>query len=188
MSSSSASRVLQRRQVLRGRVIDVGVERVVLPGDREVDLEILRHPGASAIVPVTDRGEIVLIRQYRHAALDYLWEIPAGTRESSEEPLVCARRELTEETGFVAHAWTGLGEMLPAPGYTTERIHLFLATGLEQAVQDLDADEVISEVRAVPADTARAWSTDGTIVDAKTIVGIHRALEGGFLATPGPTP
>ena len=175
------SRVLSRKTVLQGRVLDIGVERVALPGGRETDLEILRHPGAAAIVPITDGGEVLLIRQYRHAVGDYIWEIPAGTREGEEPPLDCARRELIEETGFAADEWTDLGEMVPVPGYSTERIFLYVARALSSADQHLDEDEVITEVRAVPADEALSWAADGTIIDAKTVVGLARADQRGFL-------
>lgn len=175
------SKVLERRTILQGRVLDIGVERVSLPGGREADLEILRHPGAAAIVPVTDAGEILLIRQYRHAVGDYIWEIPAGTREGEEPPLDCARRELVEETGFTGADWTDLGEMVPVPGYSTERIYLYLARDLGRADQHLDEDEVITEVRAVPVAQALAWTADGTIIDAKTVVGLARAQHRGLL-------
>lgn len=176
------SRVIERRTILQGRVLDVGVERVELPGGRETELEVLRHPGAAAILAVTHSNEVVLIRQYRHAAGEYLWEVPAGTREEDEPPLDCARRELTEETGFTAEEWTDLGEMLPAPGYATERIYLFLARGLDRAAQKLDDDEVISEVRPVPVSEALRWVADGTVIDSKTVVALCRAQLRGLLS------
>jgi len=179
----SDSRVLERRSVLRGRVIDVGVERVRLPNGRETQLEILRHPGAAAILPVTEEGEVVLIHQFRHAADGYLWELPAGTREKDEEPLACARRELTEETGLEASTWLDLGDMTPAPGYTNERIQLFLARDFTSAPEKRDDDELITEVRRVPVAEALAWAADGTVVDAKTIVALFRAVQRGLLAT-----
>ncbi|MDG2306791.1 MAG: NUDIX hydrolase [Candidatus Binatia bacterium] len=176
------SRVLERRSILKGRVLDIGVERVELPGGHTTDLEILRHPGAAAILAVTDSNEIVLIRQYRHAAGEYLWEVPAGTRDGEEPPLDCARRELSEETGFTAEEWTDLGEMLPAPGYACERIHLYLARGLGRAQQKLDEDEVIAEVRPVPVAEALRWVADGTVIDAKTAVALCRAQLRGLLS------
>lgn len=176
------SRVIERRTILQGRVLDVGVERVQLPGGRETELEVLRHPGAAAILALTPANEVVLIRQYRHSAGEYLWEVPAGTREADEPPLDCARRELTEETGFSAQDWTELGEMLPAPGYATEKIHLYLARGLERAEQKLDVDEVITDVRPVPVPEALRWVADGTVSDAKTAVALCRAQLRGLLS------
>jgi len=177
----SSSRVLDRRTVLRGRVFELAVEKVELPGGRRTELEILRHPGAAAIVPLTDAGEVVLIRQYRHAAGDYLWEIPAGTRGAGEPSLSCARRELEEETGYRATDWVELGEMLPAPGYASERIDLFLARGLEPAAQKLDWDEVIAEVEPISVGQALAWVADGTLIDGKTVVALCRARARGLL-------
>ncbi len=177
-----ASRVVERRTVLKGRVLDIGVERVELPDGRQTELEILRHPGAAAILPVTEANEIVLIRQYRHAAGDYLWEVPAGTREGDESPLECARRELAEEAGFTAEDWTDLGEMLPAPGYACERIHLYLARDLSRARQNLDEDEMIVEVKPVPVAEALRWVADGTVIDGKTAVALCRAQLRGLLS------
>ena len=177
----SESRILERRSVLQGRVLDIGVERVELPDGRTTELEILRHPGAAAIVPVTERGEVVLIRQFRHAAGQYLWEVPAGTREGDEPLLDCARRELVEETGFSAGEWSDLGEMLPAPGYACERIHLYVARGLERAQQKLDDDELIAEVKPVPVAEALRWVSDGTILDGKTVTALCRAQLRGLL-------
>lgn len=177
----SDARVLERRPVMQGRVFEIAVERVALPSGRETTLEILHHPGAAAIVAVNEREEVLLIRQFRHAAGGELWEIPAGTRDGQEEPLACARRELVEETGFAAHGWSDLGVMLPVPGYSTEKIHLYFARDLEQRTQALDDDEVIGEVRAVPVEQALQWAEEGTIVDAKTIVALFRAQRRGLL-------
>lgn len=178
-----ASRVLDRRTALRGRVFEVEVERVELPDGRRTELEILRHPGASAIVPITEDGQVVLIRQYRHAAGDYLWEIPAGTRDGNEDFLTCAQRELTEETGYTASTWVDLGEMLPAPGYASERIRLYLARDLARVARSPDADEVITEVAALPAAEVLRWVADGSLLDAKTTVAVCRAHQRGLLAT-----
>ena len=181
----SAPTVLDRREIHRGRVFSIGVERVRLPNGAETDLEILRHPGASAIVPLTASGEILLIRQYRHAADGYLWEVPAGTLAPGEQPLACAHRELEEEAGMRAAEMLELGYILPAPGYASERIFLFLARGLTPVSQNLDADEVITEVRAVPVAEAVSWVADGSLVDAKSAVAILRAHERGLLGAAG---
>ena len=176
------AKVLQRDVIHRGRVFELAVERVRLPDDREVRLDVLRHPGAAAIVPLTDAGEILLLRQFRHAAGGYLWEIPAGTLERDEQPRACAERELVEEAGMRAREMIALGEIVPVPGYSTERIHLFLARGLSPADQKLDDDELIAEVRPIPVAEALRWLADGTLVDAKSAVAIARAHERGLLA------
>jgi ADP-ribose pyrophosphatase len=177
--------VLSRREIYRGRVLDIGVERVRLPSGVETDLEMIRHPGAAAIVPLTDAGEIVLLQQFRHAADGLLWEIPAGTLAPGERPLDCAHRELEEETGLRAAEMIELGFILPAPGYTDERIHLFLALGLEAAQQNLDADEVIAEVRAVPVAEVLRTIAAAELVDAKSVVAICRARARGLLPVAG---
>lgn len=178
--------MLHREVVHRGRVFELGTERVRLPDDREVTLDVIRHPGAAAIVPLTDAGEVLLLQQFRHAAGGYLWEIPAGTLEPGEEPLACAERELIEEAGVRAGEMIALGEIVPVPGYSTERIHLFLARGLSPLAQKLDADELIAEVRAIPAAEVVRWLADGTLIDAKSAVAIARARERGLLPSVPP--
>jgi ADP-ribose pyrophosphatase len=173
--------VLERRVVHQGRVFELAVERVRLPNGVEVSLDVLRHPGAAAIVPLTDAGEVLLLRQFRHAAGGEIWEIPAGTLAPGETPLACAGRELEEETGMRAGELVSLGDIVPVPGYSTERIHLYLARRLSASQQGLDEDELISEVRAVPAAQAVRWVVDGIIVDAKSAAAICRARERGLL-------
>jgi ADP-ribose pyrophosphatase len=162
-------------------VFEIGVERVALPNGLEVQLEILRHPGAAAVVPLTDAGEVLLIRQYRYAAGDYLWEIPAGTLEKDEPPERCASRELEEEAGVRASELIDLGPIVPVPGYSTERIWLYAARGLAPCAQRLERDELVTEVRKTPIDEALRWLVDGTIVDAKTAVALFRAQARGLL-------
>jgi ADP-ribose pyrophosphatase len=183
----SEATILQRRVVHTGRVFELAVESVRLPNGVAVDLDVLRHPGAAAILPLTDAGEVLLIRQFRHAAGGEIWEIPAGTLNRGEKPFDCAHRELEEEVGMRAAELVELGEIVPVPGYSTERIHLYLARSLTASKQGLDADELISEVRAVPAVEAVRWVVDGTIVDAKSAVAICRARERGLLTgVPAP--
>jgi ADP-ribose pyrophosphatase len=155
----------------RGKIFDVALERVTLPNGAIKEREVVRHPGAAAMVPLLDDGEVVLIRQYRHAVGRFLWEIPAGTLERGESPMECARRELVEETGYEAANLEKLTEILPAPGYTDERIHIFLATGLMPAEQKLDDDEVL-DLQPTAFDTALGMITEGEIQDAKTIIGL----------------
>ncbi|HEY8516353.1 MAG TPA: NUDIX hydrolase [Candidatus Binatia bacterium] len=175
--------VLSRKQIHQGRILDIGVERVRLPGGTETDLEVIRHPGAAAVVPLTNDGEILLLRQFRHAVGGMLWEIPAGTLAPGESPRDCAARELIEEAGVAAGELIDLGEVVPAPGYTTERIHLFLARSLTPATQKLDADEVISEIRPLPVATVVRMIADDEIIDAKSVVAICRAHVRGLLET-----
>ncbi len=159
------------KNLYRGKIFDVALEKVSLPNGVTKDREVIRHPGAAAMVPLLDDGKVVLIRQYRHAVGKFLWEIPAGTLEHGERPMECARRELVEETGHEATSFEKLAEILPAPGYTDEHIHIFLATGLRPAKQKLDDDEVL-ELQPTAFDTALEMIMEGEIQDAKTMIGI----------------
>ena len=154
-----------------GKLFDVVLEKVTLPNGVIKDREIVRHPGAAAMVPLLDDGKVILVRQYRHAVGKFLLEIPAGTLEPDEGPMECARRELVEETGYEAENLAKLAEILPAPGYTDEHIHIFLATGLRLAEQKLEDDEVL-QVQPTPLDTALDMIRQGEIQDGKTIAGL----------------
>lgn len=166
--------------IYKGHVIDLRLETITLPTGTRVELELIQHPGASAIVAVDAQRQVSLVHQYRHAAGGYLWEVPAGKLQDGEEPLSCAQRELREEAGLLATQWSQLGSILTAPGFCDERIHLFLARGLTESVQELDHDEVLT-VHRLPLTEALAMIRDGRIVDAKTIAALHLAaviLEG----------
>lgn len=167
--------VHRRNQIRSGRVFDITLENVTFPNGANRDMEIIRHPGASAVVPLTDDNNVLMLKQYRHAVGRVMWEIPAGTFEKNENPLSCASRELKEETGFEAQAWESLGAVTPVPGYSDERIHLFLAQELAPSVQQLDADEFI-EVQPLPLSQVAVMITSGEIEDAKTIAAIFRTL------------
>jgi ADP-ribose pyrophosphatase len=157
--------------IYSGRVVDLKAETIVLPNGREINREVVTHPGATAIVPMISPSEVVLLRQFRYCAGKVLWEIPAGTLEPGEEPIECARRELIEEAGYRAGEMKSLGGFFPSPGICTEYLHLFLATRLEPCDTDFDADEQIT-VHTVPLDEAFRKLDTGEIVDAKTIVGL----------------
>jgi ADP-ribose pyrophosphatase len=143
-----------------------------LPSGIEQDLLWIRHPGAVAVAPLTDKGELLLVRQYRHAVRAITLELPAGRREAGEDPLAAARRELAEETGHRARDWQALGSFWPAPGFCSERVFLFAARGLEPAAQALDADEDLEVVRMSPERALRESE------DAKTLLAIQRLLAG----------
>ena len=163
-----------RATLHRGRVFELVRENITLVNGVTIDIDILRHPGASAIIPIS--GErVVLIKQYRHAIGDYIWEIPAGTMDPMEDPLACAMRELAEETGYSSANWQKLGEITPVPAYSDERIHMFLAVGLEPAKQDLEDDELL-DVHDLRFDDAIQMIYKGEIQDAKTIAGLFMAM------------
>ena len=167
---------LESRRVYTGRVVRLDVDKVRFPDGSTSQLEVIRHPGASAIVPcVSDPREkdptILLIRQYRYAAGGFLWEIPAGTLDPGEDPETCARRELLEETGVSAAHLERLTSIFTTPGFTDEVIHLYLASGLTAGTPSRERDEFI-EVVPQPLSQVLARIRDGEVRDAKTVVAI----------------
>lgn len=157
--------------VHRGRVFQLVTENITLPNGVNMDIDVIRHPGAAAIVPMLDGKIVLLLRQYRHAVGGWIWEIPAGTLGPQETVEACARRELIEETGYSARNFEKIGEITPLPGYADERVHLFLAAGLTPSAQDLDPDELLS-VQPTPLPQALGMIFNGEIQDAKTITGL----------------
>ncbi len=166
--------IKQVTKLHQGRVFRLVREEIQLETGVTTELDIIRHPGAAAIIPVDEKGRVILIHQYRHAVGGRIWEIPAGTLEAGEDPETCAARELVEETGVRAEKLHRLGEITPLPGYADERIHLYLAAGLSEAEQKLDADEVLSVAR-IPFSEALEMVARGEIQDAKTISGLFFA-------------
>ncbi|RPI08898.1 MAG: NUDIX hydrolase [Zetaproteobacteria bacterium] len=163
-----------RKEIYRGRVVNLNLETVTLPNGATIDLEVVRHQGAAAIVPLADDGTVLLIRQYRHAAGGYIYEIPAGKIEPGEDPLDCAAREVEEEIGHRASRLDHLVTFFTTPGFTDEVIHVYLATGLVPGTQSLGRDEVLDVVE-MPLEEAIRRVADGTIRDGKTIVGLQTA-------------
>jgi ADP-ribose pyrophosphatase len=164
--------MVKKKTIYNGRVVTLNVETVRLPNGVAVDLETIRHPGAAAVVPMKEDGTVVLIRQFRHAAGGFIYEIPAGKLNPGEDPLGCASRELEEEVGYRAGSFVLLSSIFTAPGFADEVIHIYHATGLTKGRQQLDRDEVL-EVVEMPLSEAVKKIEDGTIRDAKTIVGLQ---------------
>ena len=167
---------LDSRRIYAGRVVRLDVDTVRFPDGSTGQLELIRHPGAAAIVPCASDPPgadptILLIRQYRYATGGQLWEIPAGTLDPGEDPEACARRELLEETGVTAARLERLTSIWTTPGFTTEVIHLYLATGLTAGEPSRERDEFI-EVVPQPLSRVLELIRDGAIVDAKTVVAI----------------
>lgn len=160
------------KNIYKGRIVNLNLETVTLPNGHTVDLEVIHHPGAAAVVPVKDDGTVVLIRQYRHAVGGYIYEIPAGKLHPGEDPLRCAQRELEEEIGYRAGAFELLASLLTTPGFTDEVIHIYKGTGLTPGKQDLGHDEVL-EVLEVPLEQAVRMIREGAIRDGKSIVGLQ---------------
>jgi ADP-ribose pyrophosphatase len=162
------------RTIHKGRVVTLNLESITLPNGHETQLEVIRHPGACAMVALTDAGNVLLVRQYRHAAGGYILEVPAGKLDPGEDPQRCAARELQEETGVIAGALQALGSILTTPGFTDEVIHLYLATKLRPGTQALEHDEDLS-VEEIPFDEAIRQCIAGTIRDAKTMCALMLA-------------
>lgn len=163
-----------------GRVFDVRVDRVVHPSGAELQLDVVVHPGSVTILPVDAQARIYLVEQYRHPAGRALLELPAGTLEPGEPPAECVRRECREEIGYQPEQLHQLGSCFLAPGYSTERTILFLATGLRPQSAQVDPDEQIRVVK-LPAAELMELARQGQIHDAKTIVALHLAGAHGFL-------
>ncbi|MEX2110407.1 MAG: NUDIX hydrolase [Gemmatimonadaceae bacterium] len=167
---------LHSRRAYTGRVISLDVDEVSFPDGSIGELEIIRHPGASAVIPfltdvAADDPQILLIRQYRYAAEGYLYEIPAGRLNPSEDPRDCALRELKEETGCTAAHMEHVFTMYTTPGFTDEKIHLFMATGLERGESRHEADEFL-DLHPTRLSQALQMVEAGKIQDAKTALGL----------------
>jgi ADP-ribose pyrophosphatase len=163
-------------RVYTGKVISLDVDLVEFPNGTTGEIEMIRHPGASAVVPFLsdprgDDPQLLLIKQYRYAAGGYMYEIPAGRLEPGEEPARCAERELREETGCTAASILSLYTMYTTPGFTDERIHIFLATGLTRGPSALESDEFLS-VETIPLRRALEMIKSGEINDGKTAAAI----------------
>jgi ADP-ribose pyrophosphatase len=168
---------LSSRLVYEGRIFDVTVDRVELPHGRQADLEIVRHDGSVVLLPVADDGRVLLVRQYRYAADRFLWELPAGSLEVGEDRDVAAARECQEELGLIASRLERLLTLYPTPGFCTETMTYYRATGLrppgpDDPVAHQDEDESI-EVRTFSVDEIRAMVASGEIADLKTVAGLQ---------------
>lgn len=166
--------VLSSRLIHAGRVVRLSTDEVRLPNGNVCTLEIVRHPGAAAVVPLDADGCVLLVRQYRYATGGYLLEVPAGKLDSGELPDTCAAREVEEEIGMRPGRLEPLGWLWTTPGFTDEKIWLYLATDLVPTRQDLQPDEVLA-VERVSFDEAVAMAERGDLVDAKSAIAILRA-------------
>lgn len=167
---------LASRRVYAGRIINVDIDTVSFPDGSTGELEMVRHPGAAAVVPfLTDPAgadpEILLVRQFRHAAGEFIYEIPAGKLDGAEDPRVCAERELREETGCTATRIEHLYTFFTTPGFTDERIHAFMASGLERGDSSLERDEFMS-LETVTLSRALDMIRTGELKDAKSALAI----------------
>lgn len=167
------------RTVYQGRIFRLDVERVTLPGGHVVDMELIRHPGSVVLLAQPSPGEIVLIKQYRHALGRWIWEVPAGTLNPGENPASAAARECEEEIGLVPSTVTPLATFYPTPGFCDETMAFFTCTGLRAPAADStvtkDEDEDI-EPRTLTLDEAHAMIARGEIADMKTVTGLQMLI------------
>ena len=166
--------LLSSKMIHAGKVVRLSVDEVALPDGRTCELEMIRHPGAAAVLPVDDDGRAILIRQYRYASGGWLVEVPAGKLDPGEAPDVCAVRECEEETGYRIGKLESLGWIWTTPGFTDEKIWLFLGRALSQGEQQLQTDELL-EIVKVPLDEAIQAAADGEICDGKSVCTLLRA-------------
>jgi ADP-ribose pyrophosphatase len=165
---------LARRELWQGNVGRFGEDDIELPDGRRITIAVLKHPGACAVVPLLDDGRIVMLRQYRYAVRETLWEIPAGKIDPGEPLEACAHRELEEETGYKAGQLIPLGSIVMTPGFCDERIHLYLACDLRPGKQALEINESL-ECTPLRFEAALEMAENGEINDAKTVVALLRA-------------
>ena len=162
-------KTMKSERIFEGKILNLRVDTVELPNKKYSKREIIEHSGGVAIVAVTDEDEIVLVKQYRKAIEDFLLELPAGKLEYEEDPLECAKRELKEETGYTASSTELISETFASPGYSTEKIYIFLAQGLVAGESDLDEDEYLEIEKLIE------MIDNNKIADSKTINGILMA-------------
>lgn len=164
-------KIVSSREVFRSKIFHVTEERAVAPDGFEIRRAIVRHPGAAVMLAVDEAGRILLVRQFRLPAQRYLWELPAGRIDPGETPLQTARRELVEETGYRARRWKKLLSFYPTPGYVSEKMTLFLATGLQAGEASPMDDEKIRCRWFTPEELAEMIESN-KILDGKTIAGV----------------
>lgn len=163
---------LKLQHLYTGKIIRVNLERVSLPNGREVELEIVHHPGGAVVLAEDAAKRLCLLRQYRHAAGGWVWEFPAGKLEPGEAPQLTAQRELLEEAGVEAGVWDKLGQTVTSPGVFTEVVHVFYASELRHKTHAHEDAELI-EVHWLSLGEIESMVRQGLIIDAKTLVGLY---------------
>ncbi len=164
----------KRTTIYKGDVVDLGIENITLPDGQNLDLEVIRHPGGAAIVAIRPDNHVCLLRQYRHAAGGWLWELPAGKIDPGEDAEQTAVRELGEEAGVTSSQWQLLGSFLSTPGFCDERISLYLVQDLTKIDTQHESGELI-EIHWTDFQRALDMIHSGDIVDGKTIIGLLHA-------------
>lgn len=172
MSEQLRETRIDGKRIYDGRAVKLDVDQIRLPDGNETVREVVRHPGAVMIVPLTSDGRVILVRQYRYCAGQALLELPAGTLDPGEEPLACARRELHEETGYTSREWHHVTTFYTTPGFTDELIHLFFARDVEPDGEGGGIEDETIETVMMPLSSAQTLARRGEIHDAKTMVGL----------------
>lgn len=170
-SKADEVKVVSSETIFKGRVFDLKRDHIIEPGGIEVVREVIAHPGSVVVLPVFPDGQILMIRQYRHATGQYMWELVAGHKEPGESPAAGAQRELLEETGYSARTYTKLLEIFPSPGLLGERMDIFLAQGLTKGKAQPEDDEKISQ-RIFTLAEIEKWIQNRKIRDSKSVSGI----------------
>ena len=170
---------LSVREIYNGQIVRLHLDRVELPGGKITSREVIDHPGGVCILALDDEGRAAVVRQYRYVFGRVMLELPAGKRESGEEPLLTAKRELSEEVGAEAAEWISLGALIPSPGCYGETLYLFLARGLSFGPQHLDEGEFL-EASFLPLKELAERCLSGEIQDAKTVVAVLKARALGY--------
>jgi len=167
-------KTVSTQKIFKGNVLEFKVDTVELPDGKTATRELVCHPGGVAVVAIDDMGCVHLVRQYRKPYEEAVLEIPAGKRDKGEDPLIGAKRELSEETGLVADEYVSLGEFYPSPGYVDEVIYLYLATSLKEGEAHPDEDEYV-EKEVIHIDTLCQMIMENKIKDGKTIAAVLKA-------------
>jgi ADP-ribose pyrophosphatase len=163
-------KTISSEELIRTPIFNVTMDRALDPDGFEIKRAIIQHPGSAVVMPVDDRKRVLLVRQYRLPALQYLWELPAGRIDEGETPLQAAKRELGEETGYRAKKWQSLGAFFPSPGFLAEKMTIYLATELTEGKQTPMEDERI-EPKWFTAREIDGLIEAGKVLDAKTQIG-----------------
>jgi ADP-ribose pyrophosphatase len=158
--------------LFNGKFLKIKSKEIILPNEKKTVIEFIKHNGAVMIIPILNEKEIILIKQYRPCIDEYLYEFPAGTIETMEEPLDCAKREIIEEIEYSAEKWESLGYVYLAPGYSTEKIHIFKAENLKKNTSFEKDEEEVIEVKIFNKAELKEIYNKGLIKDSKTIVGL----------------